>query len=131
LTTKIIQRCSRPLCSSQATTGPHPYAGAYHHRGDDGSTDQAGPQARPPAPASRRRPPRRSAPRQQPRRAVPSGPNSVPSRPSPPADIRSHPHECGVLGATGKRAGHSRCSTLELHPRHVRPRRGPGHHRHP
>lgn len=121
------KRCSRPLCSSQATTGSHPPRRLP-------STPQG---ARRFIRTRRARRPehqnttpqgdtRRSAPRQQPQRLFPQDPTACQAdpptsrHPFPPAPKRD------VLGAADRQAGRSRCSTLEHHPQLVRPGRGPG-----
>ena len=99
LTTKIIhKRCSRPLCSSQATTGhQHPHPSAYppprHPSGTravSGSSERYQPaatRARPP-PAGERK--TRSDPERTTFRLFPQDPTACPADPSP-ATIRSHP----------------------------------------
>ncbi len=91
-----------------------------------GTTDQVRPAGRdpnPPPTGNRSGP----TPRDNNLPAVPSGPNSVPSRPNTRWTFVPSPQQAaGVLEATDPRAGHSRCSTLEHHPRRVRPRHGPG-----
>ena len=128
LTTKIIQRCSRPLCSSQATTGsPNPLAGAYPTHVE--RYDRPGPARRPsPHRDSRRRPDPGTSPEYNNLPAVPSGPNSVPSQPLRPVDLRSLPTaSCRrTRSHRPSKPASSRCSTLEHHLAIVRRERGPG-----
>ena len=128
LTTKIIQRCSRPLCSSQATTGhrktprrlptrpaPTPKGRAPPEHG--GSTGPHGPDQG-----------------NTHHVAVPSGPNSVPSRPATNrcTPVPSPQQAAGVLEShRPNEPASSRCSTREHHPGRVRTERGPGHRHHP
>ena len=59
--------------------------------------------------------------------AVPSGPNSVPGPPPDQQTSVPTPQQAAdVLGATHQTMSRSRCSTLEHHPRRVRPGHGPG-----
>ena len=97
LTTKIIQkRCSRPLCSSQATTGtstltPAPtHTPALAHQCVGGSTERYQPAATraPPPPAGEDA--TRSDPERTTFRLFPQDPTACPANPSP-ATIRSHP----------------------------------------
>jgi hypothetical protein len=98
LTTKIIhKRCSRPLCSSQATTGhqhPHPSAYPHHPRTSadhaSGSSERYQPAATraPPPPAGKNK--TRSDPERTTFRLFPQDPTACPANPSPAAN-RSHP----------------------------------------
>ncbi len=69
-----------------------------------------------------------------PQRAVPSGPNSVPSRPATNQrlSVPSPQQAAGVLGShRPNEPASSRCSTREHHPTHDRRGHGPGHQHHP
>jgi len=97
LTTKIIQkRCSRPLCSSQATTGtstltPAPtHTPALAHQCVGGSTERYQPAATraPPPPTGEEG--TRSDPDETTFRLFPQDPTACPADPSP-MPIRSHP----------------------------------------
>ncbi len=124
------KRCSRPLCSSQATTGsdtltPAPTPTTNTQQGADrasGSTERYQPAVPRTHPTPEGMTQIRSDPEDHNLPAVPSGPNSVPSRPPTPAATvpTRTPKGCGVLGATSSKAGHSRCSTLEHRPPLVR-----------
>ena len=130
LTTKIIhKRCSRPLCSSQATTGPSTLTPA-----PTPTQPPCGTRARAVRPSGTS--PQSLEPGHHPQAATrlvatlneqPSGCSlrtQQRARPTPsPAADRSHPNpqgSYGVLGATSSKAGHSRCSTLEHRPPLVR-----------
>ena len=128
LTTKIIQRCSRPLCSSQATTGtstltPAPtHTPALAHQCVGGSSERYQPAATraPPPPTGEDK--TRSDPERTTFRLFPQDPTACQA--DPPFTRRTpfppHRQAAGVLGTTGKEAGHSRCSTLEHRPPLVR-----------
>lgn len=131
LTTKIIQkRCSRPLCSSQATTGkpapspqhlpPPPRAKAQRSTG--GLTERYQPAATraPPPPAGEDA--TRSDPERTTFRLFPQDPTACPADPSP-ATIRSHPEPrraWRTRSPPARKPANSRCSTLEHRPPLVR-----------
>jgi hypothetical protein len=105
LTTKIIQkRCSRPLCSSQATTGtstltPAPTHTPMHtHQCVGGSSERYQPAATRTHPTPSGADRVRSDPDETTVTAVPSGPNSVPSQPLPSNDPFPPDPRVGVLG---------------------------------
>ena len=123
LTTKIIQRCSRPLCSSQATTGNHrhpapaPAAPTPSTRRKTDPTQAVRPDQMAPTKAT---PPRGCSLRTQ-QRAKPTRDEPVDSVPSPQ-------QAAGVLEANRpNEPASSRRSTLEHHPDRVRTGHGPGH----
>jgi hypothetical protein len=129
LTTKIIhKRCSRPLCSSQATTGhQHPHPSAYppprHPSGTravSGSSERYQPAATRthPTPSGANRV--RSDPERTTFRLFPQDPTACPADPQPQQPPFPPDPKVGVLGATSSKAGHSRCSTLEHRPPLVR-----------
>jgi hypothetical protein len=137
LTTKIIQKDARVHCAVLKLR-PAPAPSPPHLPTTTSPQGKAGPRYREPRdqwfveryqPAVPRTHPTpsgashvRSDPGRTTNLAVPSGPNSVPSRPlTPAATVPTRtPKGCGVLGTTSSRAGHSRCSTLEHRPPHVR-----------
>lgn len=97
LTTKIIQkRCSRPLCSSQATTGtstltPAPtHTPALAHQCVGGSSERYQPAATRTHPTPSGATCVRSDPDEATFRLFPQDPTACPADPSP-ATIRSHP----------------------------------------
>jgi hypothetical protein len=80
----VLQRCSRPLCSSQTTTGnPHHPAPTHHPT----TPPRGGTAANGSRTAETRIPEGRQTP-------DPSGPNSVPT-PPPPSDPRFHTSQAG------------------------------------
>ena len=91
--------------------------------------DRPGPARRPsPHRDSRRRPDPGTSPEYNNLPAVPSGPNSVPSQPLRPVDLRSLPTaSCRrTRSHRPSKPASSRCSTLEHHLAIVRRERGPG-----
>ena len=106
------KRCSRPLCSSQATSGPWIPPAPAHPVGRERfiRTDHT---AQPPTPTRRTEADRPEQPNGT-CAPVPSGPNSVPSHPT--TTPRFHPYPEGqTYYQTTPEDGHSRCSTLEHH----------------
>jgi hypothetical protein len=121
------KRCSRPLCSSQATTGSGTLTPAPTHpkpslaRG--GRFDRAVPARSPshPDPHPKMQTACVATPRQQPSGCSLRTQQHAQPTPSPAATVPTRtPKGCGVLGATSSKAGHSRCSTLEHRPPLVR-----------
>ena len=129
LTTKIIQkRCSRPLCSSQATTGtstltPAPtHTPALAHQCVGGSSERYQPAATRtrPTPSGVMRV--RSDPDETTFRLFPQDPTACPADPSPAAN-RSHPEPrraWRTRSPPARKPANSRCSTLEHRPPLVR-----------
>ena len=124
------KRCSRPLCSSQATTGTSTLTPApTHHtrpvpgfRAVGGSSERYQPaatRARPP-PAGERK--TRSDPERTTFRLFPQDPTACPADPSPAAN-RSHPEPrraWRTRSPPARKPANSRCSTLEHRPPLVR-----------
>ena len=119
-----FQRCSRPLCSSQATDEPTRQpagtttrqAGRYTHNPMTRALSETLNPGPDPQPATTR--PRRND--QPPTfsltpRPVASGPNSVLSKPPPQQTQRSNPQE-GVLTSSAARTALRQCSTHEQPP---------------
>ena len=129
LTTKIIQkRCSRPLCSSQATTGtatltPAPTHTPMHaHQCVGGSTERYQPAATRTRPTPSGADRVRSDPDETTFRLFPQDPTACPANPSP-ATIRSHPETrrpWRTRSPPARKPANSRCSTLEHRPPLVR-----------
>ena len=97
------RRCSRPLCSSQSTGGPHPAAGTSRHEGWAQKSQSQQPE-------SHRT---RSLRTQQ--RARPA--SITPSVPDPKAVLSRRSPERSLV----------KCSTHELTGRHIRSDPAPGH----
>ena len=124
------KRCSRPLCSSQATTGtstltPAPtHTPALAHQCVGGSSERYQPAATRtrPTPSGANRV--RSDPDETTVTAVPSGPNSVPSQPLPSSESvpTQKPEGPGVLG---RHQLESRPQSM-FHPRAPSPTRSAG-----
>ena len=131
LTTKIIQkRCSRPLCSSQATTGTSTLTPAptHHTRPVPGFRAVGGSSERYQPAATRATPPptgsdaTRSDPDETTFRLFPQDPTACPADPSPAAN-RSHPEPrraWRTRSPPARKPANSRCSTLEHRPPLVR-----------
>ena len=141
LTTKIIQkRCSRPLCSSQATTGTSTLTPApTHHtrpvpgfRAMGGSSERYQPAATRTHPTPTGADRVRSDPDETTFRLFPQDPTACPADPQP----QQHPFppdpKVGVLGATSSTSR----PTVDVPPSSTVPHsfgrdNGPGHHSHP
>lgn len=135
------KRCSRPLCSSQATTGSdtltpapthtHPRNSAAHA---SGLTERYQPTATHTHPTPTGADRVRSDPERTTVTAVPSGPNSVPSRPDPqqPPFPPRTPEEAWRT----RRHQLTEPATVDVPPSSTVPHsfgrdNGPGHHSHP
>jgi hypothetical protein len=132
LTTKIIQkRCSRPLCSSQATTGTSTLTPApTHHtrpvpgfRAMGGSTERYQPAATRAPPPPTGSDATRSDPDETTFRLFPQDPTACPANPSPAAN-RSHPEPEGP-DVLGRHQLESRPQSM-FHPRAPSPTRSAG-----
>ena len=130
LTTKIIQkRCSRPLCSSQATTGtstltPAPtHTPALTHRRVGGSSERYQPAATRTHPTPSGATCVRSDPERTTFRLFPQDPTACPADPSP-ATNRSHPEPEGP-DVLGRHQLESRPQSM-FHPRAPSPTRSAG-----
>jgi hypothetical protein len=129
LTTKIIQkRCSRPLCSSQATTGTSTLTPAPTHttalapHGVGGSSERYQPAATRTHPTPSGADRVRSDPDETTFRLFPQDPTACPADPSPAAN-RSHPEPrraWRTRSPPARKPANSRCSTLEHRPPLVR-----------
>jgi hypothetical protein len=113
------QRCSRPLCSSQGTGGSIPCSSRA-------VCERAVRRGMVPLPHARLAWSRREGRGEELERPFPQDPTACLGRPSDPASRSCCLRSCTRrLRPEGLPTG--QCSTLEHHPRGIRPRRGSGH----
>ena len=101
------KRCSRPLCSSQATTGnQHPHPSAYPHtrRRASGSSERYQPAATRTSTPPTGETPTRSDPERTTFRLFPQDPTACPTDPQPQQPPFPPDPKVGVLGATSSKS---------------------------
>jgi hypothetical protein len=122
------KRCSRPLCSSQATTGtstptPAPtHTPMLAHQCVDGSTERYQPAATRAPPPPTGSDATRSDPERTTFRLFPQDPTACPANPQPQQPPFPPDPKVGVLGATSSKAGQQSM----FHPRAPSPTRSAG-----